>query len=220
MNLFNPNNNDKITHNIDSIGFDLYKSEEIRKMSIKQITESTAFDTLGRPIIGGVHDPALGVSPYDKTMICNTCSLDSTDCPGHFGHIELPACVYNPFVIGNLNKLLNGKCFNCHKLRMRDRDKKYYFLKILLIKLGLVSEANNIYELVYSSLSKESDYKQLDSIIGKFIRSLSYGLTVYQEDISNFSNLNIIDSLNNKNNSNINNNENTFTANSLNTTDI
>ena len=204
---------DNITNSLDYISFDLYKSEDIRNLSVKQITESIAFDSLGRPIIGGIHDPSLGISPYDKTLNCATCQLDSNECPGHFGHIELPACLYNPFVINIINKLLNAKCFNCHKLRMRERDRKYYFLKVLLIKFGLVSEAYQIKYIIYSHFIKDNEYKILDYQIGKFIRSICNNLSVYEEDSNNFDYLNAVKDNNNNHNE-------LYTSNTYNSTNI
>lgn len=61
-------NKDKkpIQNQIDSVRFDLYNSEFIRKISVKAITEPLAYDNLNRPVRGGLHDPAMGVSAYDK----------------------------------------------------------------------------------------------------------------------------------------------------------
>lgn len=186
-------NSDFITHQIENVNFDVYSAEDIRKASAKQITNPIAFDNLGRPTLGGLYDQALGISPYDKTSICPTCNLDSTDCPGHFGHIELPACVYNPFAIGYLSKLLNGKCFNCHKLRMREKDKKYFYVKLLLIKLGLISEGKQFESIYYNTLSKESDSSLNQNInikINKLIRSLKQDSS-YEEDIDHFGDSNL-----------------------------
>lgn len=174
---------DLITHQLSGISFDLYLPEDIRKTSIKQITEQIAFDNIGRPTSGGLYDPAMGISPYDKTSLCVTCNLDSNECPGHFGHIELPTTLYNPFLIGNIYKLLNAKCFNCHSLRLREKDKKYYYIKILLLKLGLISEAEHFHNIFYSSFFKNSESTQdeIISLIGKFISSLSKHQKLYSE---------------------------------------
>ena len=176
------------THQLSSLTFDLYTPDEIRRISVKQITEAIAFDNIGRAIVGGLYDPAMGVSPYDKTSLCVTCSLDSTECPGHFGHIELSATLYNPFTIGHLYKLLNAKCFNCHRLRLREKDKKYYYIKILLIKLGLISEAHQFHDIIYSNFSKvkDSENNEINSLISRFISSLSYNQKLYTEDKINF----------------------------------
>ncbi len=55
-----------IQHQIDTVRFDLYDAEFIKKISVKPITEPIAYDNLNRPVRGGLHDPAMGVSAYDK----------------------------------------------------------------------------------------------------------------------------------------------------------
>ena len=61
-------NKDKkpIQNHIDTVRFDLYNSDFIRNISVKAITEPLAYDNLNRPVRGGLHDPAMGVSAYDK----------------------------------------------------------------------------------------------------------------------------------------------------------
>ena len=51
--------------------------------------------------------------------VCSTCSLSQKECPGHMGHIELNVPVYNPFLFGELFKLLRRKCFFCHRFKVR-----------------------------------------------------------------------------------------------------
>lgn len=42
--------------------FSILTDEEIRKMSIKEITNLQAFDALAHPTYGGLYDPCLGKS--------------------------------------------------------------------------------------------------------------------------------------------------------------
>lgn len=175
---------DIISHQLSSVQFDFYTANDIRKMSVKQITEPVAFDTLGRPVLGGLYDPALGVSPYDKTPVCVTCGLDSVECPGHFGHIELPACVYNPFNIGLINKLLNSKCFHCHKLRLREKDKNYFYFRILLIKLGLINESEKLKSILSNVVFRDDN--SIANKISYFIKTLDIGIKSYDEDNTHF----------------------------------
>lgn len=43
-----------------SISFSFLSSEEIRRISVKQITEAQLFDNVNNPTLGGLYDPALG----------------------------------------------------------------------------------------------------------------------------------------------------------------
>ena len=57
-----------LRHEIAAIEFGFYTSDEIRKLSVKQITSRLAFDGLENPIVNGLYDPALG--PMDYNQIC------------------------------------------------------------------------------------------------------------------------------------------------------
>ena len=49
---------------VESISFSFLSSEDVRRISVKQIVNPVLLDTLNRPNIGGLYDPALG--PSDK----------------------------------------------------------------------------------------------------------------------------------------------------------
>lgn len=45
--------------------YNFYTDEEIKRLSVKQILNPTAFDHLGNPSSGGIYDKTMGVSPFD-----------------------------------------------------------------------------------------------------------------------------------------------------------
>lgn len=49
---------------------------------------------------------------------CETCTLTGFQCPGHFGHIELPAPVYHPLFMNQCYQLLRSVCLYCHHFKM------------------------------------------------------------------------------------------------------
>lgn len=59
MNISRP-----IPSSVSSISFSFLTTEDIRRISVKQIINPTLLDDLNRPNIGGLYDPALG--PADK----------------------------------------------------------------------------------------------------------------------------------------------------------
>jgi len=59
MNISKP-----IGREIDSVHFSLYPSDDIRKISVKAITNPNTYDGMGHPNRGGLYDPALG--PVEK----------------------------------------------------------------------------------------------------------------------------------------------------------
>uniref|UniRef100_A0A4W3IGW4 DNA-directed RNA polymerase subunit n=1 Tax=Callorhinchus milii TaxID=7868 RepID=A0A4W3IGW4_CALMI len=99
---------------LDGVSFNIYSAEEIRKLSVKVISNPKYLDTMGNPSLNGLYDLALG--PGDSKEVCGTCAQDYNNCPGHLGHIELPLTVYNPVFFDKLYLMIRGSCFNCHML--------------------------------------------------------------------------------------------------------
>jgi len=100
--------------------------------------DPVAFDQLNNPTKNGLHDKKLGVSPFDHKSSCPTCGMTVNYCPGHVGHIELTAPIYNPFLFKDCYKLLKAKCFGCHKLRIHSNKKEAYIGALKLLKTGEV----------------------------------------------------------------------------------
>ena len=108
---------EKITKRLNGVLFSFYTADEIRKLSVAEIKSYNAFDQFGKPLYGGLYDPRMGVSPYEKNATCETCGQEEFDCPGHLGHIELSMPVYNCFLMNYLHKILRTKCWHCHKIK-------------------------------------------------------------------------------------------------------
>lgn len=68
----------------------------------------------GRPKQGGLMDPRQGV--IDRVSRCQTCAGNMTECPGHFGHIELAKPVFHCGFLNKTIKILRCVCFYCSKL--------------------------------------------------------------------------------------------------------
>lgn len=68
----------------------------------------------GRPKIGGLMDPRQGV--IDRMSRCQTCAGNMTECPGHFGHIDLAKPVFHVGFVTKTIKILRCVCFYCSKL--------------------------------------------------------------------------------------------------------
>lgn len=61
-----------------------------------------------------LHDIRMGAF---KNLKCGTCGMDSIECSGHMGHIELYFPVLNPlFIDTTLKRILDTFCFQCHKI--------------------------------------------------------------------------------------------------------
>ncbi|KAI9221947.1 hypothetical protein BC828DRAFT_404467 [Blastocladiella britannica] len=138
---------------LSGVSFGFYSADEIRKISVKPITNPTVFDGLGHPQRGGVYDPALG--PFDKGSYCATCSLSFFDCPGHFGHIELPLPIYNPSLFDDMFKYLRATCLFCFKLRISQSAAHVYKAKLLLLSRGLLVDAMRMDDVVEKSIFED-----------------------------------------------------------------
>lgn len=62
-----------LTHSIVGTSFQFFSDDEIRRLSVKQVTNPQTFDTFGKPVAGGVYDRALG--PTEFSVTCPTCGL-------------------------------------------------------------------------------------------------------------------------------------------------
>ncbi|KAJ2723213.1 hypothetical protein GGI07_002782 [Coemansia sp. Benny D115] len=141
MNIAQPVNS-KIT----GVSFSYYEPSEIRRMSVKQVVNPVLLDSLGNPTSGGLYDPAMG--PFTKNHLCGTCSLSHFNCPGHFGHIELPTPVVNPMMFDSLYKFIQGCCPYCHHFAGNRVTIARFVAKFRLLEYGLVKEAEQLDELV------------------------------------------------------------------------
>ncbi|KAJ3090513.1 hypothetical protein HK102_003478 [Quaeritorhiza haematococci] len=125
---------------VSSVAFSFYSPDEIKSLSVKQITNPIAFDSLDHPNRNGLYDPALG--PLDRDSgLCGTCGLNYHQCPGHVGHIQLPVVCYNPLTFRLMFKLLQSMCMYCHHFRSSRIAVRTIAAKLKLVRAGLVVEA-------------------------------------------------------------------------------
>ena len=99
---------------VSGIQFGIYSPEKIRSKSVVNITNETLYDSNGDQRIGGLFDPRMGyIEPHLK---CKTCEQTYINCPGHFGHIELPLPVFNLQFEQWIVKILRCVCIKCSRL--------------------------------------------------------------------------------------------------------
>ncbi|KAL1420133.1 hypothetical protein MTO96_024591 [Rhipicephalus appendiculatus] len=67
-------------------------------------------------------DPRQGV--IDRTSRCQTCAGNMTECPGHFGHIDLAKPVFHCGFLTKTIKILRCVCFYCSKLLVNPNNPK------------------------------------------------------------------------------------------------
>ncbi|XP_037032570.1 DNA-directed RNA polymerase II subunit RPB1 [Bradysia coprophila] len=115
---------------VKRVQFGILAPDEIRRMSVTeggiQFPETMEG---GRPKLGGLMDPRQGV--IDRNSRCQTCAGNMTECPGHFGHIDLCKPVYHIGFLTKTMKILRCVCFYCSKMLVSPTNPK---IKEIIIK--------------------------------------------------------------------------------------
>ena len=99
---------------IGQIEFGLLSPKEIREMSVRKIIWADTYDDDGFPYPQGLMDLNLGV--IDPGLRCKTCDQKASECPGHFGHIELAKPVIHVGYTRLIRKLLRVTCRACGRV--------------------------------------------------------------------------------------------------------
>ncbi|XP_015686989.1 DNA-directed RNA polymerase I subunit RPA1 [Protobothrops mucrosquamatus] len=140
---------------LTGLSFGMYTDAEIRKLSIKSITNPLFLDNAGTPSPNGLYDLALG--PLDNKEVCVTCMQDFNNCPGHLGHIELPLTVYNPLFFDKLFLLMRGSCLNCCHLTCPRAAIHLLLNQLKLLEIGLIQEVHDLEAVLSRFLDESSD---------------------------------------------------------------
>ena len=102
-----------VASKIIGIQFSIPSPEEIRRMSVAEITSKETYIN-NRPAVGGLFDPRMGI--LEPGLICPTDGHTYIDTPGFFGHIELARPVYYIQYLSTVLRILRCVCFKCSKL--------------------------------------------------------------------------------------------------------
>ncbi|KAI8810541.1 DNA-directed RNA polymerase II largest subunit [Cladochytrium replicatum] len=111
---------------VKNVQFGILSPEETKAMSVAKIEHPETMDG-DQPKKGGLLDPRLGT--IDRNFKCLTCEEDMTNCPGHFGHIELVKPVYHAGYLKKIKKVLECVCFYCGKLKVDDSNPQFVRIK-------------------------------------------------------------------------------------------
>jgi DNA-directed RNA polymerase beta' subunit len=111
---------------IDRIEFTVFGNQEIKKYSIANkepfgINIPESYDN-NEPVKNGIVDSRLGTT--DMNRVCDTCGENSSECPGHMGHTELPMAVYNYGLLDYCKSVLSCVCLKCSQLLIPQESKE------------------------------------------------------------------------------------------------
>lgn len=113
--------NDVALTPIDHITFGVMSPDEIAAYSVCEITTYDSVENasgISYYKIGGPSDPRLGT--MSRGQNCPMCQQSREDCPGHFGHLDLPTSIYHPLFSKYILQILRCVCIYCCKLRIGD----------------------------------------------------------------------------------------------------
>ena len=108
------------------IQFSVLSPDEIRNMSVAEITSRDTYEN-NKPKIGGLFDPRMGV--LEDGFTCPTDGLNYINTPGYFGHLELAKPVYYIQYLNVVLKVLRCVCFKCSKLLINKEKHKHILSK-------------------------------------------------------------------------------------------
>ncbi|KAJ1979758.1 DNA-directed RNA polymerase II core subunit rpo21 [Dimargaris cristalligena] len=109
---------------VNYIQFGILSPDEIKAMSVVQIEHPEIMEEGTQKLkVNGLLDPRLGT--IDRNFKCQTCSENMTECPGHFGHVELARPVYHIGFIVKIKKILECVCFHCSRLKIDAGDIRF-----------------------------------------------------------------------------------------------
>lgn len=156
-----------ITAHIDRASFNLWSKNDIKKISVKHITEPKSFEKAGAMAEDGLYSPVLGA--IKNFEICPTCGQNNFNCPGHYGHIELSVPVYHPMLIQIMYQLINKCCLECFHLRLSKPNLRLFLAQMEALNCGfdhLIEELDDIAADMLKA-SKTDDESYLQVILGK-----------------------------------------------------
>eukprot|EP00887_Chlorella_sp_A99_P002145 scaffold21.g2145.t1 len=107
---------------VRSVQFGVLDPDFIRRYSVAKIETSQTYDK-GRPKLGGLSDARMGT--MDRTIKCQSDGCNATNCPGHFGHVELAKPMFHVHFLKTVLKVLRCVSFHNSKLLVMPDDPKY-----------------------------------------------------------------------------------------------
>uniref|UniRef100_A0A3B5M0Z1 DNA-directed RNA polymerase subunit n=1 Tax=Xiphophorus couchianus TaxID=32473 RepID=A0A3B5M0Z1_9TELE len=154
-----------------------------KKLSVKTITNSKLLDSVGNVAQNSLYDLALG--PADIKEVCSTCCQDFNNCPGHFGHIELPLPVYNPLFFDKLYLLIRGTCLSCHMLTCPRATIHLLVNQLRLLEHGAMEEVHLVERVLNQHLEEnpKATGDEIEQVLREFT-SMVVGANVVSLTIS------------------------------------
>ncbi|KAG0494637.1 hypothetical protein HPP92_005631 [Vanilla planifolia] len=114
---------------IKKIHFGSHSGDEIRKQAVVQVWKNSIYDIKMKPLSDGLLDLKMG-PPNKKKYKCDTCHGDFTDCPGHFGWLNLTLPVFNIGYVNSILNILKCICKRCSRVLLPEKERVYFLANI------------------------------------------------------------------------------------------
>lgn len=150
-----------------NLEFNMFSSEEVKKLSVARIDSLISFTPLGEPVDGGLYDPRLG-PVHMSSGKCLTCNQNSVSCPGHFGVIELPCPVINPIFSTAIIHIIKLSCLSCYQLLLPRNTTLLLAAQLKLLNNGQLTDAHNLATEI-NGLCDDDDRKMSTDEVETFI---------------------------------------------------
>jgi len=152
--------------------FNMFSSEEVKKLSVARIDSLISFTPLGEPIVGGLYDPRLGPIHVSSGK-CSTCNQNAVSCPGHFGVIELPCPVINPIYCNTIIHIIKLSCLSCYQILLQPKAMLLLAAQLKLLNNGQLIEAYSLATEVNefgNGLDKILSTDEIEAFINVFLK--------------------------------------------------
>ncbi|OVA18215.1 RNA polymerase [Macleaya cordata] len=125
---------------IKSIKFSMFSGAEIRNAAELQVWSNGFYGPNREPKPNALLDPRMG--PANKSVKhCATCDGNFTECPGHFGYLNLVLPVFNVGYFSAILQILKCICKSCARILHPEKDRRDYLRKMRSSKMEALQKS-------------------------------------------------------------------------------
>ncbi|MEM3857542.1 MAG: DNA-directed RNA polymerase subunit A', partial [Thermoprotei archaeon] len=131
---------------VKGLRFELMSPDLVRKISVMEIKTEDLYDRDGLPVKDGLMDRRMGT--LEPNQRCQVCGGLWSQCPGHFGHVELAKPVYHVGHMKKIVEILKATCFQCHRLMLPEQEIAELYSRFERIEVKRPEQARNFVKKV------------------------------------------------------------------------
>ncbi|RDY11124.1 DNA-directed RNA polymerase III subunit 1, partial [Mucuna pruriens] len=163
---------------IMNMKFSALSESEISKLGEVQVFKGSYYDSLKKPITGGLLDPRMG--PANKSLVCATCHGNFHDCPGHYGYLNLALPVFNVGYLGTIVEILKCICKGCARILLDEDTRKKHLKKMRSSKKSELDKIDFVKVRIIKDCSKVVNCPRCGYINGS-VKKVPASLTIMHD---------------------------------------